>query len=159
VDVARFRALARHEDATHLAEAVTLHRGELLAGFGLRDSARFDDWQRDRAAELRGELELALDRLVSELAVAGRGSGAIPHAQRRLALDPLHEPAYRSLIRLYAVSGNRAEAVRQYRECVRVLDRELGVRPLPETSELYDAVNEGAAVVWPAANREQAPIA
>jgi DNA-binding SARP family transcriptional activator/predicted ATPase len=159
VDVARFRALARGENADHLGEAVALHRGELLAGFGLRDSARFDDWQRDRAAELRTELELALDRLVSELATAGRPEEAIPHAQRRLALDPLHEPAHRSLIRLYAASGHRAEAVRQYRECVRVLDRELGVRPLPETTELYDAVNEGAAVALPATTVQPAPVA
>lgn len=158
VDVARFRSLARHEDARHLIEAVALHRGELLAGFGLRDSARFDDWQRDRAAELRGELELALDRLVSVLATAGRSDEAIPHAQRRLALDPLYEPAHRALIRLYAASGHRAEAVRQYRECVRVLDRELGVRPLPETTELYDAVNEGATVAWPRAARGSAPV-
>jgi len=151
VDVDRFRQLARANDAAALEQAVALHRGGLLAGFGLRDSARFDDWQRDAAAVLSGELELALDRLVAALAAAGRPAEAVPYCQRRLALDSLHEPAHRALIRLYAASGRRAEALQQYRECVRVLDRELGVRPLPETSELYDAVNEGVAVTWPAA--------
>jgi DNA-binding SARP family transcriptional activator len=164
VDVARFRRLVASAPSGRsaiapLGEAVALHRGELLAGFGLRDSARFDDWQRDRAAELRGELEIALDRVVAELAAAGRPDEAIAHCQRRLALDPLHEPAHRALIRLYAVSGHRAEALRQYRECVRVLDRELGVRPLPETSELYDAVNEGVAVARPAPRPAAAEVA
>jgi DNA-binding SARP family transcriptional activator len=148
VDLHRFRRLAREAGdgagaIEPLSAAVELHRGDLLAGFGLRDSVRFDDWQRDAAAELRAELERALDRLAAALEAAARPADAVPHARRRLALDPLHEPAHRSLIRLYAASGHRAEALTQYRECVRVLDRELGVRPLPETTELYNAVNEG----------------
>ena len=53
---------------------------------------------------------------------------AIAAARRRLALDPLHEPAHRQLIRRYAAGGDRSAALEQYRECVRVLDRELGVR-------------------------------
>ena len=117
-----------------LSAAVALHRGDLLAGFGLRDSAALR-----RLAARRGRR--AAGRARARARPAGRprwrepgGRRAIAHAQRRLALDPLHEPAHRALIRLYAASGDRAEALRQYRECVRVLDRELGVRPLPETT-------------------------
>jgi DNA-binding SARP family transcriptional activator/predicted ATPase len=152
VDLGRFRRLVREAGdgpgaIELLSEAVELHRGDLLAAFGLRDSVRFDDWQRDTAAELRAELERALDRLTAALEHASRPADAIPHARRRLALDPLHEPAHRALIRLYAASGHRAEALSQYRECVRVLDRELGVRPLAETTDLYNAVNEGRILV------------
>ena len=43
---------------------------------------------------------------------------------------------------LYAYSDERAAALRQYRECVRVLDRELGVAPLEETTLLYRAIQE-----------------
>ncbi len=46
---------------------------------------------------------------------------AIRYAQRWLALDPLHEPAHRELIRLYALDGDRAAALAQYRDCVRTL--------------------------------------
>ena len=35
-------------------------------------------------------------------------------------------------------------ALEQYRDCVRVLDRELGVRPLDETTALYHAILEGS---------------
>ncbi len=154
VDVRRFRALVAsagdgQDGVERLTAAVALHRGDLLAGFGLRDSVEFDDWQSASTGALRAELELALDRLVAGLAALGRLDEAIVHARRRLELDPLHEPAHRALIGLYAVSGHRAEALHQYRECVRVLDRELGVRPLAETTALYDAVNEGLSPAWP----------
>ena len=45
--------------------------------------------------------------------------------RRLLAQDPLHEPAHQESMRLYAAAGRRSDALRQYRECVRVLEREL----------------------------------
>ena len=45
-------------------------------------------------------------------------------------------------MKLYAWSGQRTAALRQYRESVRLLDEELGVPPLEETTELYQAINE-----------------
>ena len=74
----------------------------------------------------------------------GAPDEAVPHAQRRLALDPLHEPAHRSLIRLYAAErppGGGAEPVPR----LRARARPRAGRPArcAETSELYDAVNEG----------------
>ena len=65
---------------------------------------------------------------------------AIDYARRRLALDTLHEPAHRQLMLLYAWSNQRAAALRQYQECQRILDAELGVPPLAETAQLYDAI-------------------
>ena len=76
-------------------------------------------------------------------ASAGDLERAVAHAQRWQALDPLHEPAYQALIRLLAWTGQRSAALRQYRALVRILDTELAVRPLPETTELYDDVRAG----------------
>jgi DNA-binding SARP family transcriptional activator len=126
-----------------LRAAVALDRGPFLSGFGLRDSAEFDDWQGLTTEVLARELAVALDRLTDALAAAGDSSQAIATARRRLALDPLHEPAHRRLIQSYAAGGDRSAALEQYRACVRVLDRELGVRPLDETTALYHAVLEG----------------
>ncbi len=127
-----------------LEAAVALDRGRFLEGFGLRDSAEFDDWQQLTTEELRREVAVALDRLAALLGARGDHPAAIAVARRRLALDPLHEPAHRELIRLLADAGDRASALEQYRECVRTLDRELGVRPLDETTALYHAILEGA---------------
>ncbi|MBA2619314.1 MAG: AAA family ATPase [Rubrobacter sp.] len=155
VDVDRFRGLLAErlahghpevevcpECLPPLAEAVALHRDDFMAGFGLRDSVAFDDWQFFQAEGLRRELAGALERLACGLAALGEWEPAIAHARRWLALDPLHEPAHRLLLALYAWSGQRAAALRQYRECVRILGKELGVAPLEETTLLYRAVQE-----------------
>src|SRR5215213_4928934 len=128
-----------------LAAAVALYHGDFMAGFSLRDSSAFEDWQGFQAERLRRNLATALERLVECHTLLGALAPAIEHARRWLALDPLHEPAHRQLMRLFAWSGQRAAAIHQYRECVRVLDQELGVPPLEETSQLYQAIKENHA--------------
>src|ERR687897_2061318 len=125
-----------------LTEAVALYRDDFMAGFGLRDSVAFDDWQFFQSESLRKELAGALERLARGRGAVGEWEAAIAHARRWLAMDPLHEPAHRMLMALYAWSDQRAAALRQYRECVRVLDQELGVTPLEETTLLYRAIQE-----------------
>jgi DNA-binding SARP family transcriptional activator len=144
LDVRSFRSLsAEGVAASDLARAVSLFRGELLEGFSLRDSPEFEAWQLFEADGLQRELAAALGRLVGLLAADGRHAQAIPHALRWVALDPLHEPAHRELIRLYALNGDRAKALGQYRDCVRTLSHELGVAPLEETAALFEKVSEG----------------
>ena len=41
-----------------------------------------------------------------------------------------------------AHGGDRAGAIRQYRATVAMLERELGVAPLAETTELYEAIRD-----------------
>jgi DNA-binding SARP family transcriptional activator len=172
VDVARLhRLLAACEEHGHgpaetclrclqpLREAIALDRGPFLAGFGLRDAPDFDDWQQQTTARIQREVEGALDRLARLASEASDHAEAIALASRRLALDQLHEPAHRRLIELYARAGDRARALEQYRECVRTLDRELGVRPLEETTAVYHSVLEGVALppVSPAPESPTAP--
>ncbi len=88
--------------------------------------------------ELGGALKLEAERR----AAAGDYDGALEAARRLLALDTLNEEAHRLLMRLYALNGEQGAALRQYRSCVRVLEQELGVTPLPETAELYRAIRE-----------------
>ena len=125
-----------------LTEAVELYRDDFMAGFGLRDSVAFDDWQFFQSESLRRELAGALERLARGRGALGEWEAAISHARRWLSLDVLHEPAHRMLMMLYAWSDERAAALRQYRECVRILDQELGVAPLEETTLLYRAIQE-----------------
>ncbi|MGH3367057.1 MAG: ATP-binding protein [Nocardioidaceae bacterium] len=144
VDVDRFRALA---GVGELTAAVALFRGEFLEGFGLRDAPEFEHWARAEADGLSRELVAALTGLTTNLEQAAEHQRALEYAHRWLALDPLSEPAHRALIRLHAMTGDRAAALVQYRECVRTLSRELGVPPLKETTELYQAINHGAFTV------------
>lgn len=146
LDVEEFHRLAESDDLAGLERAAALHRGAFLAGFGLRDSVAFDDWQSFRAASLARELGAVLDRLTEGCAAGGDSVRAVEHARRRLALDPLNEASHRRLIGLYGAAGERAAALAQYRDCVRTLHRELGVAPTEETTALYRAIREGGAV-------------
>ena len=111
-----------------------------MAGFSLRDSANYDDWQFFQGEELRRTLTQVLETLAACHTARHTWEQAIDYARRRLALDTLHEPAHRQLMLLYAWSDQRAAALRQYQECQRILDAELGVPPLAETAQLYDAI-------------------
>ena len=126
-----------------LREAVALGRGEFMAGFALRDSDAFDEWQLAEGASYRRELAAVLERLARGEASARAWALAAPAARRWLELDSLHEPAHRLLMEVLARSGEPAAALTQYRDCVRILDRELGVAPLSETTGLAEEIRAG----------------
>ena len=65
-----------------LSAAAELYRGELAAGFTLRDSPAFDDWQLFEADTLRREAASTLERLATALAAQGAWQDAIGYAQR-----------------------------------------------------------------------------
>ncbi len=125
-----------------LAAAVELHRGEFLAGFTLRDCPAFDTWQFAVAEQLSRDLASALERLAQWHAGQSQFEPAVAHARRWLALDPLNEPAHRQLMRLYAWSEQRSAALRQYADCERLLEAELGVAPQAATRDLYQTIKD-----------------
>jgi DNA-binding SARP family transcriptional activator/tetratricopeptide (TPR) repeat protein len=162
VDLWRFRdELARvrghaHEPDTAcpscleaLDDALTLDRGEFMSGFSLRDSDAFDEWQLAETEAHRRELCGALERSARGRAAAGALDAALVAGRRWLELEPLHEPAHRLLMESLARTGEAAAAIRQYRDCVRILDAELGVAPLAETTALYEAIRAGQLVLTP----------
>ena len=141
-DVSELERLAASEGRRSLAAAAELARGPFLAGFHLRDSPDFDDWRAARSVAVERTVLSVLDRLAVANEAAGDLPGAIEAASRRLALDPLDEAGHLRLMDLYARSGDRAAALRQYRACVAVLDRELGVAPLESTTARYEAIRD-----------------
>jgi predicted ATPase/DNA-binding SARP family transcriptional activator len=126
--------------AQALAAAAQLYRDDLLAGFGLSDCPAFDEWQFFQREELRQRLAGALEALARWHGEAGAHEQAVPYARRWVALDRLHEPAQRALMRAYALAGQTGAALRQYEECARLLESELGAKPEQATRELYDQI-------------------
>jgi len=126
-----------------LTNAAQLARGDFMEGFALRDSEPFDEWQLAETESHRRDLASVLERLARGHASQRSWEPAASAARRWLGLDALHEPAHRLLMQILARSGEHAAAIAQYRECVRVLDRELGVAPLASTTELADAIRAG----------------
>ncbi|RPI31523.1 MAG: hypothetical protein EHM70_11335 [Chloroflexota bacterium] len=136
-----------------LTQAAELYRGDLLAGFTLRDSAAFDDWQYFQAESLRRELASVLERLVDLNTRLEEYDLAIEHARRWLALDSLNELAHRQLMCVYAWAGRRNAALHQYQDCTQVLKQELGIEPLAETTRLYQDIKANGLPARPAQAR------
>ncbi len=128
-----------------LEQAVTLYKADFMEGFRLPDSSTFDEWQFFLAEELRREQTFALEHLVKWYADHAFYERAISFARRWLALDVLHEPAHRSLMQLYAVSGQKSAALRQYQLCIHTLKEELNIAPTAETTALYNHIRYGIA--------------
>lgn len=145
-DLTAYRLHGHHPDdpclecLTALTEAISLYKDDFLAGFTLSDSPDFDEWQILQAEILHRELIGALSRLVLGYTSDGEIAAAIGAAHRWLALDPIDETAHRHLMQLYTWNSQRSEALHQYQECVRILQQELGVPPLEETTRLYEHI-------------------
>lgn len=126
----------------HLEQAFALYRGDFMTGFSLRDSASFDEWQFFETDSLKREFGTVLEALISTAIETHQLTAALEYAQRWLSLDALREDVHRILMLIYAWTDRRNAALRQYRECLRILDQELGVPPLEETTRLYQAILE-----------------
>ena len=150
LDVARFEdALARAERAraqsqdnggegpgdetvtAALQEAVGLYRGNLLPSC-------YDDWIDAERERLRQAFERALTELMQLLEDQRDYQAAIKVGQRLIRHDPLREVSYRRLMRLRALVGDRAGALRTYHQCATILERELDVKPSRATREVYE---------------------
>ena len=135
----------------HLREVALLYRGDFLAGFSLRDSVDFDDWSFAESEHLRREMTVALEQLTQNYEARSDMDEALRYARRWLTLDRLNENAHLHLMRLYAWSGKRAAALRQYQVYVQLLQQELGSEPSSEIARLYAQIktNELAAPQLP----------
>ena len=147
-------------DLAVLEQAVDLYRGEFMEGFSLADSPEFEEWvlfQRERFQRLMME---ALTRLAQGLEAQGDLERALDYARRQVDMDPWREKAHRQMMRLLALSGQRAAALAQYEICRSTLAEGLGVEPSAETVALARRIREGepgAQVVSPP--RSAVPVA
>jgi len=139
VDVAEFETLARSSRRDDLERAIALYRGPFLDGFDAR-AEPFEEWASAMRTQFAESAAAALGTLISEYEAAGADQRALPFARRLVDLDPLREDAHRAAMRLYQRSGRRNEALRQYQECVAVLDADLGVEPEAKTKALYEDI-------------------
>jgi len=140
-------------DTTAFEQLCTVdpYRGPFLAGFSLPDSPEFEVWAtQERYAWERLYLE-ALAATIEERAARGEHDAAIACALRYLETDDLAEDVHRRLIELYAAAGDRNAALRQFERCAVILERELGVSPLPQTRAVYQAILEDQPPPRPAA--------
>jgi TolB-like protein/DNA-binding SARP family transcriptional activator len=152
IDVLAFRRLAAQSGLVDLEEAAKLYSGEFLEGLSI-ESDEFESWRREEATRCRDQAVDVLNRLMAQLSASGESERAIEAGLRILRLEPLHETAVRSLMRLYAESDRRATAVQLYRALADALKKELGAQPEAATRAVLAEISRGGE------ERTQAPAA
>jgi DNA-binding SARP family transcriptional activator/TolB-like protein len=133
-------------------DARALYNGELLP------EDRYDDWaavRRERLQNLHRELLAKIARLYETL---GEHRLAIERLQELATADMSDEATHRNLMRLYALTSNKHQALRQYQICCDVLKKELDAEPDHETLELRQRIMSGQLAPVPAgSNAEDGP--
>jgi DNA-binding SARP family transcriptional activator len=141
VDVEAFEAAGADARQAGGAEAyrsaLDLYRGELLP------EDRYEDWADSRREELRLLHISLLLEFAGLLELRGEYEPAIQQLQQVVAADPAHEEAHANLMRLFALTGHRHQALRQYERLREALRRELDVEPQAASEQLHQEILEG----------------
>jgi DNA-binding SARP family transcriptional activator/predicted ATPase len=146
LDVQDFELGARG-DLNAQRDAISRYKGDLLKGLVVKNAPEFEEWlvvERERLRQLAAN---TLRHLAHAEAQTGEMAQAITYLQSLVALDPLDEPAHRQLMLLLARNGQRAAALAQFEACKRALDKELGVLPEEETTQLHERIRRAQHVI------------
>jgi DNA-binding SARP family transcriptional activator len=133
LDVDEFEAAferGQHGDEEGLRDAVRIGRGELAPEI-------YDDWIGEERRRLHGRRREAIWRLARDLEARREFREAAALVRSQLAADPLDEEACIDLMRVAALSGDRAAAIQAYRACASALRTELDVEPGAELQAAY----------------------
>lgn len=124
-------------DIEDLRAGVALYKSDILMEIT-------DDWAlREREKHRRHYLN-ALWRLMQLCVIRREYGEAIHYAQSILDCDALREDVHRELMQLFVLSGQRAQALRQFEACRDMLRRELAIQPMRETLSLYRQIADSA---------------
>jgi predicted ATPase/DNA-binding SARP family transcriptional activator/DNA-binding CsgD family transcriptional regulator len=127
----------RSRDPSAYRAAIELYAGELLP------DDRYEEWAENRRGQLRRlyfELLVELSGMYEE---RGEYGLAAEKLQRALPEEPTNEEAHAGLMRLYAHSGRRGEALTQYERLREILSGRLGTAPGATTRALRDKLAAG----------------
>jgi len=141
IDTEEFDRLVTEADAARRARdhetfvsscerAVALYRGEFMQG-------SYDEWAEEQRSYYREQYLRLLELLASTAQKAEDWSRSLSLAQRILREDPFREDIHCHVMRAHAAQGNRVAVREQYDALRKLLRKELGVEPAPETQKVY----------------------
>jgi DNA-binding SARP family transcriptional activator len=113
-------------------QAVQLYRGDLCTGSDIEHVVERE--------HLRARYLTLLARTADHFFKQSDYLSCLRFTSTLLANDPFREDAHRMAMRCYARSGERSQALRQYRLCEQVLRAEFDAAPERATVELYEQV-------------------
>ncbi len=148
VDLLTLQTTAKQPTASlnELQTTAQLWRGELLQGLSLSRAPLFEEWHTLRLERARLDLFGLLERLSNLAQQSGQAESAISALRQWLSLEPWSENTHRRLILALARAGLYTEALAQYETCRAILQRELGLEPMPETHQLAEQIKQARAL-------------
>jgi DNA-binding SARP family transcriptional activator len=120
--------------------AVNLYKGDYLA------ESLYDSWTLEERERLMARYLATATTLAEKLLERGDVQQPVQLCERVLRRDRCYEEAYQVLMRVYAQSGSRSQALRTYSRCTQALQDELAIDPLPETTDLYERIKRNEKV-------------
>lgn len=114
-------------------EAIALYQGIYLP------NRLYEDWSSEERERIQLLILGAFINL-SEMLTKENPLESVRLAQQALQIDPTWEDAYRIQMQAYLEKGNRPMALKTYQQCTRILEKEFGIEPLPETQNLYKKI-------------------
>ncbi len=123
-------------DQQSLLQALELYQGPFLEHSDA-------DWVIEAREYLQTLYVRGLRLLLTAYAQDARYEHALDCARLTLSVDPLRESVQRDTMRLFVLNGQRAEAIRQYQRCRRMLKEDFGVDPMPDTVNVYQEIISG----------------
>lgn len=116
-----------------LKAALSHYRGDLLLGW-------YDNWVLTERERLRLLCLRGYRRLMDHYAAIEDLDGALEAGLSSLRVEPLQELIQQRVIELYAASGQRVGAIRQYERLAQLLKSELGIAPSRTTRSLIESI-------------------
>ncbi len=137
IDTERFEALIDESEKAKRSNEIEVYREKVDAAHkiyrGEFMSGNYDDW----AEELRFYYAEQYSRLLNALAEISfeekKWSDALKYSKEILSEDPFREDAHRLVMKTLAAQGKPAAVQKQFKTLEELLDKELGVKPAPET--------------------------
>ncbi len=124
----------RAEAITSYESAISRYRGDYL------EDEPYAEWAWEERERLREVFLATLSRLAESYSKVGAAERSIVCYQRALRADALREKTCRDLMMALWQVGRRAEALRVYETFYAALQKELGIRPMRETQDLYACI-------------------
>lgn len=142
IDAVEFESLVRagliesdpQQALSALEKGLELYKGDYLP------DRRFEDWSIEERERLQVLFLRGAERLAKCYLERNAYEKAIHWCEKILLSDLCWEEAYRLLMLCHFKLNNRNQAIKCYQKCSTVLERELGVKPMQSTRDLYETM-------------------
>ena len=147
IDVEAFEQSAtdaiKSDKQENYESALALYGGDLLS------EDLYEDWTISRREQLRIQYEGLLTRLATLHQTRGEYDPSIERVKELLVRDGTNEAAHRQLMLLYALTGNKQQALKQFEQCAQILLKDLDAEPETATHELQRQILAGQIAPLP----------